>query len=76
MVSVCYFMIIKCFSFFEIPIFKATVAILQFGGKILKFSNLFNGSVNLPDGQREGVRAKRAKRACPRVQYYMIDLFS
>ena len=56
-------MIIKCFSFFEIPIFKATVAILQFGSKILKFSNLLDGFVNLPDGQREGVRAKRACNA-------------
>ena len=36
MVFIRYFMIIKCCSFFEIPIFKATVAILLFGGKILK----------------------------------------
>ena len=36
MVSMCYFMIIKCFSYFKIPIFKATVAILLFGGNILK----------------------------------------
>ena len=34
--SLRYFVIIKCFSFFEIPIFKATVAILLFGCKILK----------------------------------------
>ena len=32
------FMIIKCFSFFEIPINKDTVAILLFGGKTLKLS--------------------------------------
>ena len=37
--SLRYFVIIKCFSFFEIPIFKTTVAILLFGGKTLKLSN-------------------------------------
>ena len=57
MVSIGYFMIIKSFSFFEIPIFKATVAILLFRGKILKLRDRVrpapDGSVNLPDGQRE-----------------------
>ena len=48
-------MLIKCFSFFEIPTFEATVAILLFGGNILKLRARVrpDGSVNLPDGQRE-----------------------
>ena len=32
-------MIVKCFSFFQIPIFKTKVAILLFGGKILELQD-------------------------------------
>ena len=54
MVSTRYFMIINCFSFFEIPIFKATASILLFGGKMkLRDHVRPDRSVNLQDGQWE-----------------------